>query len=320
MARSKKGAESKTEPLVIINPAAGSGAGHDLFRHREHELLDVIGEFELRFTSQRGDAETITAHALREGPRDIFVVGGDGTINEVVNGMFAGESPAHAAGSRLALLGGGTGSDLMRTLGLDSFDNTLEAIRDRRSIEVDVAKVVCQCRSSGSLVERLYVNIASFGLSSMANLEVSRFSAIGGSVAYAAATAWSLIGWSNPRVRITYSNAEGALRAYEGAVVMGAFANGRYFGSGMLIAPGAELADGLLNMVLVGDMRRRDIVRFARHLYDGSHIKHPDVVSAVATRVDVEGPANVMIEADGDVLGHLPASFELSPHTLSVVA
>ena len=317
----KRAKEPKASPpLVILNPVSGAGAGHDLFRHCEHALLDLVGEFELRFTDQPGDAERLTRVGLQGGPRDVIVVGGDGTINEVVNGCLLGVPEATITETRLILLGGGTGSDLMRSLGLSTVDDTLRALQEDRSRALDIGLVRCQSPDGDGELERFFINIASFGLSSLANQEVSRFSAMGGAIAYAAATAWSLVSWRSPQVRLTYTSPEGALRAYEGGVVVGAFANGRYFGSGMMVAPEASLDDGLLDLVLVGDMRRRDILRFARLLYDGSHVEHPDVMSARATHVKVEGPASTMIEADGEVLGYLPAAFEVSAHKLRVVA
>ncbi len=311
---------SAKPPLVIINPRAGSGAGHDRFRHVEHELLDHFGDLAVLFTDARGDAEDATRDALEQGTKDIIVVGGDGTINEVVNGWFQGEGEPLSEDARLILLGGGTGSDFVRSLGLGGEHGTLDALRAGRTRRVDVGSVRCQELEGRGVVTRRFVNIASFGLSSLANTEVEKFSAMGGTIAYAAATALSLLGWSNPLVRVTYSGPSEAPRAYEGPVVVGAFANGRYFGSGMMMAPDAQLDDGLMDLVLVGDLRRRDVVRFARHLYDGTHVEHPAVTVAQSPMVDVEGPYSVMIEADGDVCGRLPAQFTIQPKALQVVA
>ena len=307
-------------PLVIINPSAGSGVGHDRFRHIEHELLDHFGDLRVVFTDARGDAERETSKALQEGVKDILVVGGDGTINEVVNGWFSAEGTPYCDEARLVLVGGGTGSDLVRSLGLTGEASLMGALASGSSRLIDVGLVRCQDLDGQGVVSRHYVNIASFGLSSLANQEVSKFSAMGGTIAYAAATALSLVGWSNPHVRITYTRESGAPRVYEGRVVVGAFANGRYFGSGMTMAPDALLDDGLLDAVLVGDMRRRDVLRFARHLYDGSHIEHPAVMHAKSASIEVDGPFNVMIEADGDVCGRLPAKFSIARQAIRVVA
>ena len=315
----KRTPKKPLKPVVIINPVAGSGVGHDLFRHAEHDLLDVLGDMDVHFTNARGDAEALTAEALNEGPRDIIVVGGDGTLNEVVNGWFDDAGHQRAPEARLVPLAGGTGSDFVRSLGINSAADTCHALRTNSSRRIDVGCVVCKSIEGGDDVERRYVNIASFGLSSMANQEVSRFSAVGGRLAYAAATAMSLIGWSNPAIQLTYTTYDGRHLRYESPAVMGAFANGRFFGGGMKVAPDAQLDDGLIDVVMVGDLRRRDILRLARHLYDGSHIAHSSVTTMRAKTVEVIGPSSTLIETDGDAVGRLPASFTLQREAITVV-
>lgn len=315
----KRTAPKPLLPVVIINPVAGSGVGHDAFRHTEHELLDLLGEMEICFTEAPGDAEVLAAKALDEGARDIIVVGGDGTINEVVNGWFNANGLERAPGSRLVPLGGGTGSDFVRSIGLATASDTCTALRNDTSRRVDVGILTCKARHGGDTVERRYLNIASFGLSSMANEAVSRFSAMGGGLAYAAATVWSLVGWSNPGIELTYTTHDDRALRYEGPIVMGAFANGRFFGGGMMVAPEAEVDDGLLDVVLIGNLRRRDIVRLARHLYDGSHVVHSSVTTVRAKSVEVSGPESTLIEADGDVFGRLPATFTADHAAITVV-
>jgi len=315
----KRTATKPLLPVVIINPVAGSGVGHDAFRHAEHALLDIVGEMEVHFTEASGDAEAFAAKALDEGPRDIIVAGGDGTINEVVNGWFDAKGQERAAGSRLVLLGGGTGSDFVRSIGLATTSDTCAALKANTSRRVDVGVLTCRARQGGGTVQRRYLNVASFGLSSMANEAVSRFSAMGGGLAYAAATVWSLVGWSNPGITLTYTTHDDRALRYEGPLVMGAFANGRFFGGGMMVAPEAEVDDGLLDVVLIGNLRRRDVVRLARHLYDGSHVAHSSVTTVRAKSVEVSGPESTLIEADGDVFGCLPASFGTAHAAITVV-
>jgi diacylglycerol kinase (ATP) len=100
---------------------------------------------------------------------------------------------------------------------------------------------------------------------------------------------------------------------------MGAFANGRFFGGGMQVAPEALCDDGLIDVVLIGDLRRRDILRLARHLYDGSHVEHPSVTTVKAKSIDVTGPESTLFEADGEVFGRLPASISLQVGAITVV-
>jgi len=311
--RAKRGAA-----LAVINPVAGRGVGHDAFRRVEHALLDALGDLEVVFTEAPGDATRLTREALLAATRDVIVAGGDGTVNEVVNGWFDDDGAPLAADARLIVIPGGTGSDLARTLGLGTAEAAVAALVADQSREVDVGRVACQDLEARGTIERHFINIASLGLSGLVNRGVSRFSSMGGAAAYAAATAWSLVGWKNPSVRVTYQR-DGKQKTYEGRIVTAACANGRFFGGGMQIAPGADPCDGALDLTLVGDLRRRDIVLLGRMLYDGSHVHHASVTTGRVTSVEVDGPASVLLEVDGETIGRLPASFGVRPGAIRFV-
>lgn len=304
--------------LAVINPVAGRGTGHDAFRHVEHALLDVVGDLDVRFTEAAGDATDFTREALAEAPRVLIAVGGDGTVNEVINGWFDTDGTPLAPDARLVVLPGGTGSDLARTLGLDNAAAAVEALHRDQCRLIDVGVVTCRSLDGLTTETRRFVNIASLGLSGLVNRGVSRFSSMGGPVAYAAATALSLIGWKNPSIRVSYEK-DGDSKTYEGPIVTAAFANGRFFGGGMEIAPEADPFDGTLDLTLIGDLRRRDVVLLGRMLYDGSHVGHPSVTTGRATTVKVEGPDSVLLEVDGETFGRLPATFTIEPEAIRIV-
>ena len=304
-------------PLVIVNPVAGAGATHDAFRHLEHRLFDLVGAFDVAFTESPGDAKRLTTQALRRGVTEIIVAGGDGTLNEVVNGWFDRRGRPFRRAAHLTLLPGGTGGDFRQTLGIHTDDDALAAIASGEVATVDVGVVRYRAMDSEEDEERRFINIASIGLSSLVDQHVSRFSAVGGAAAYVLATAQSLFSWSNPRVAVEVSGANDSWR-HEGAIVAVAIANGRQFGGGLVIAPNADPFDGQLDLTVLGDMRRRDLLRLAPLVFEGGHTGHKSVHTARGHVVSITGDESVCLEVDGEPVGRLPLRAELTPGALRI--
>lgn len=304
--------------LAIVNPSAGDGSMLDAFRRAEHDLLDLVGELDVAFTSGPGHATELARAALGRGVRQLLVAGGDGTINEVVNGWLDEAGVVWGDEATLVLLAGGTGGDLRRSLGIPDMSASLDSLRSGRTRMLDVGRLAYTPNDGGQTVPRYFVNIASFGLSGLVDRHVTSFSAIGGRLAYAAATARSLFGWRNPRVRLTTEHDNGERFEADIPIVAVAVANGATFGGGMRIAPDAVLDDGHFHVTAVGDLRKRDMLGLAGSLYDGSHVDHPKVLVKTAQRVTADSDEAVYLDVDGEPLGRLPAQFELVPGVLRV--
>lgn len=293
---------------------------HDAFRQAEHALLDAVGHLDVAFTDHPSHATSLARAAVEAGDHELLVAaGGDGTVNEVVNGLLGGDVPDGAERPELAILAGGTGGDLRRTLGLDNMDAALAAIGSGRTRVIDVGRLTYRPVDGGDDVERLFVNIASFGLSGLVDRRVSRYAGLSGRFAYVAATAQSLWSWRNPTVRIVVDGGEGGGHfEAELPIVTVAVANGRYFGGGMCVAPDAEPDDGVFDVTLLGDLRRRDVLALSSALYNGDHVHHPKVVTRRGLTVTAEADTPVYLDVDGEAVGQLPARFEIVPRALAV--
>lgn len=305
---------SQPETIVIVNERAGAGAMADAFRRIERPLEEVVGDFDVAFTDHPGHAIELTREALDDGYRRVLVGGGDGTINEVVNGWFDVDGVPRAADARLGLIPGGTGGDLRKTLGVQSQDDALRVLAADRVRPVDVGRLTYRT-AHGTDAIRYFMNIASFGLSGETDRYVPSFKQLGGKLAYVGATLRALWTWRNPRVRLTVDDDLVA----DGPICTVAVANGRYFGGGMMVAPDAEVDDGALDVVVLGDLSRLDLVLQTRNIYDGSHLAHPRVTSRRGRRVSAEADSVVYMDVDGEALGQLPARFELLPAALPLV-
>ncbi len=290
----------------------------DAFRRAEHDLLDVLGELDVVFTTGPGHATELTRDARGRGVTRVLVAGGDGTVNEVVNGWLDGAGGGPGRGHTLALLAGGTGGDLRRSLGIPDMDASIAALRSGRTRQLDVGRLAFTPTDGGPLTQRYFVNIASFGLSGLVDRHVGAFSAVGGRLAYAAATARSLFGWRNPRVRLVTEYGPDERFEADIPIVAVAVANGSCFGGGMRIAPDAEPDDGRFSVTVIGDLRRRDMIALGGSLYDGTHVRHPKVLVKAASRVTAESDSDVFLDVDGEPLGQLPARFEVVAGVLRV--
>jgi len=311
------GGEAATpkKTLVVVNEHAGGGAMADVFRRLEHPLIAAIGPFDVAFTDGPGHAISIVRKALSEGYRRIVSGGGDGTLNECVNGCFAEDGAPLGDDVELALLSGGTGGDFRKTVGVRSSQDTLAALARGRTIPVDVGRVTYA--APGGQGTRYFINIASFGMSGLVDRNVPAFKQFGGRIAYFGATLKSMWGWKNPRVALTL---DGEALAPQHIITV-AVANGRYFGGGMHICPDARLDSGLFEVCVLGDFGRVELVMLSGAIYEGRHVYHPKVQVRRARVVEAmaQGSEDVFLDIDGEPLGALPARFEVLPAALRLV-
>jgi YegS/Rv2252/BmrU family lipid kinase len=312
-----------TLPLVIVNPASADGATRDAWPRFASDLRTHFGPFTVAFTEEIGHGRQLAAEAAKAGTKLIIACGGDGTISEVANGIIESNREAE-----LGVLPGGTGSDFRRTLGMPT--NTAaaaRALRDGRTRVIDAARVTF-VNDSDERETRFFVNVASFGMST----EVLTRTASGESkkwipgfaprklsskLSYAAATVQTTLASSPIEVHIQLDEEEErCIRVAEFCV-----ANARYYGGAMKIAPDAKLDDGWLDVVSIGDASSFRILSNAPRLYFGAHLRMDEVNHKLAKQI-VARPLKknevVRVELDGEVLGRLPATFQVMPLALRV--
>ncbi len=308
--------------VVIVNP---NSQGGELGR-RWPELADVIRRklpFEDVHTRGRGDATRLAAQALRGGAEVVAAVGGDGTINEVMNGFFeAGVAIAPTAA--LAILPFGTGGDFVRTTRIPKhFPRAVDVLATGRRHRIDVGRIDLTRRSTdgGGTVVRMFINIGSFGMSGVTDRYVNRSKKrLGGTLSFLAATTQALLAYDNQRVRLTFD--EKPADAIDLTINTVAIANGRYFGGGMFIAPDAEIDDGFFDVVAMGDLGLTDFLLRGRRVYAGTHLTMPKVSHRRATVVRAEPAAPnqiVELDVDGETPGILPATFRVVPRALDLI-
>jgi diacylglycerol kinase (ATP) len=243
------------------------------------------------------------AEAAREAQGSLLVViGGDGTVNEVVNG-------AAGRDAEIAVLPCGTGQDFGRTHGIPGrFDEAVRVALGGDTRTIDLGRVELEGGTS-----RFFANVGSAGMSgSVARRANSMTKAFGGRATFFYALTREFLAWQNTRVVVEL---DGGVRR-EGAMHDVIVANGRYHGGGMKLAPDARQDDGVFDVVLIGDITKPDFVTTAPKLYSGRYLSHPKVELLRSATVRIEAAEPLPLEVDGEPIGTTPARFEVVPAAL----
>jgi YegS/Rv2252/BmrU family lipid kinase len=280
-----------------------------------------LGAVDVSFTATPGHAMNLARDAAREGRDLVIAVGGDGTLHEVANGVLDAGTSEVAVG----YVGQGTGGDFRRTLGIDHrLDAYVEAIASGRERRVDVGRVRFRDASGGEQV-RFFVNILSAGMGGLVDRYVADSSrALGGTAAYFLASVRALANCRRGRLRCEVS-LEGEPQRREVESFMIAICNGRYFGSGMHVAPMAKPDDGRFEVVSMDAPSKLAFTAYSRRIYEGAHLSAPGVQHFACDRIaiDLENEAArsvFLLDVDGEPLGRLPLEVELVPRALKLRA
>jgi diacylglycerol kinase (ATP) len=291
--------------LAVVNPAAGGGRSarlaHEAVRDLRSRGLDVVVEE----TRAAGDATRIVRDAYQRGLRHFIGVGGDGTGYEIVNGLF----PAALDGERpsLGFLPLGTGNSFLRDFTAEGALYSKQAIVDGKKRPCDVVRLRCK---EGDV---FYINILSLGfVADVCTVANKRFKSLG-EAGYGLGVVLTVAGLSCKPLRMRFDG-----RALDEPLAFVSMSNSRFTGGKMMMAPGADCADGLVDVVAVGKLGRRSLLATFPKIFDGSHVQHPAVSTYRTSSIefDLPGPVDAMI--DGEVIALWPERLDVLHHVLDV--
>lgn len=302
---------------VIVNPASGNGRGERRWRKVERELVDFGFTARVAFTTGPVDATRIAEEFARQGARYILAVGGDGTVNEVVNGLLD-ENACPRSDARLAVVPCGTGSDLSRSAGVQRPATVLRAIELDSHTTVDVGRLTFRTQDENKPTVRYFANVADVGLGAqVARRSNASTKALGGTASYLVAAVRTVFEVEPAHASVTVDDE----LVFDGKALMIIFANGRYFAGGMNIAPDSSLRDGLVDIfVLEAVGRRKLLTELLPRVYLGKHVGRPGVHHLQGQCVSVETATPMLIEMDGEPIGVSPLSVEVVPRALKLIA
>jgi diacylglycerol kinase (ATP) len=304
------------KPLLVVNPQAGGGRAGRTLREVRAVIERSLGPIEVAGTERPGHAIDLAREGAQQGREMVIAAGGDGTLHEVANGVLD-------AGGRAAMgyVGLGTGGDFRRTLGIEHrLDRYVEAIAQGKVRALDAGRVRYTAHD-GEVRFRWFLNILSVGMGGLVDQNVAETSkAFGGKAAYLWASVRALAACERGRLRCETSLGDARDTRTIDAYVL-AVCNGRYFGSGMHIAPMAEPDDGRFDVVSMDAPSKLGFALASARIHQGEHLASDGVRHFACDRISIdlenESARGVfLLDVDGEPLGGLPIEAEIVPHAL----
>jgi YegS/Rv2252/BmrU family lipid kinase len=299
---------------VIVNPNAGNGKGKKDWDRISSLLNEEELPYTVRFTEKKGHAIEFTIESINAGFRKIITVGGDGTLNEVVNGVFS-NSLCPTKDITLAMIPVGTGNDWGRMFGIPlDYRKAIKIIRENKHMVQDVGQVSFYDGTEEK--KRYFINIAGLGFESVVvrRTNIQKDKGRGGKAIYFYNLLMSLLSYKNTKAELIVDG-----RKITSDVFSINVGNGKYCGGGMRQTPDALPDDGILDVTVINGMGKFEIVRNLKILYDGTILSHPKIDGYKCKNLKVSSDIILYVEADGESLGHTPAEFSIIPSGINII-
>src|SRR6202795_4356381 len=299
----------REKAVFLVNPASDNGATGRRWPELAHraEQLGLAGE--TLFSERPGHLIALAERVARDGASLVVAVGGDGTLNEAVNGLVRAGST-----TELATIPLGTGMDFVRTYKIPTrFDDAVRTALEGTTRTIDVGRVSYR-EWDGTDGERYVANVGSVGMSAAVAQRANGMSkALGGKATFFYALTRVFFEWENTDVTVRFDGEERHGKMHDVIV-----ANGVWHGGGMMLAPDARPDDGAFDVIMIGDVGKVDFLTTAPKLYKGKHVGHPKIEVVRTARVEVDAAERLPIELEGEQVGTTPATFEVVPGALRV--
>jgi len=300
--------------IVIVNPNAGSRKGKKDWDIISKLLLSYSIDFAAVFTERKRHAIEITGKIISEGYRRIIVVGGDGTMNEVVNGIFI-QKLCPSRDITIAMITVGTGNDWGRMFGIpQDYEGAIKLIIDGRICLQDAGAVTYFHGTEKG--KRYFLNIAGLGFDALVVKRTNRAKDRGRS-------SKTIYYWTLLRSLFSYRHTATDVvidgKRIENNTFSISLGIGRYSGGGMMQTPNALPDDGLFDITIIKNMRKGEMIRSLKMLYDGSILNHRKIEAYTGKNIKIDSDPLIHVEADGESLGHSPIEFDIIPESINVI-
>lgn len=307
--------DPSAEWLVIVNPEAG-------MRKSRAKLLTLISKIRsagfnttVKFTQRKNHATELTVKHIELGFRNFIIAGGDGTVNEVVNGIFL-QNKIPSSKICIGLLPLGSGNDLCKMYNIpENFDNAVEVLKKGIISCQDVGRVSYYNKNKRK--SKFFVNIAGLGFDAFVTQRTNKWKEkfLKGKLVYMLALVSSLAGYRSKKVKIL-SSGKLLLNSKVFSIAVGI---GKYNGGGMMQAPDAIADDGYFDVTVIKRMSKTEVIQNVKNLYDGSFVTNPKVELFRLESLNIESEHRLLLEVDGESLGFAPVSFEIFQKSLNII-
>ena len=299
----------------IVNPNAAMGSTRREWPRIKALATERLGPFQALLTTGAGDATRLTRLALLEGAELVVCVGGDGTLNEVINGFMGEDAPIRPE-AMLGFIPRGTGCDFIKSVSIPrELNKALDVIMGSHARSIDLGRLKYRDHH-GHPSYRYFHNVTSFGLGGEVDERVNRTTKLfGGFISFICATLISILIYDKKRIHLKVDNGFDRTVMTWNVVV----ANGQYHGGGMWIAPGAIVDDGMFHVTVVGDLTVPEVFLNLPNLYNGKIYQVEKVTTLVGKRVEAHSDQRVLLDVDGEQPGQLPVLIDIVPGALPLI-
>lgn len=306
---------NKTNWIAIVNLAAGGGRTKKDWPAIAQILQREGIQYEPYFTDRRLHASIIARNKINEGYSKIIVVGGDGTMNEVINGVFA-QNRIHTTEVMLGMISVGTGNDWAKTFNIPAdYEGAVQTIKKQLTFIQDAGLV--HYRKNDKAWKRYFINIAGMGFGARVVERSNRMKEKGksGPFLYFYNIFYSLMQYRSKKAVIEIDGT-----SYNRKIFSLNVGIGKYNGGGMIQVPHAIADDGLYSITLIKKIGKLNVIANIKKLYNGTITQHSKVETYMAKTIQINGSSLLKVETDGESLGHGPVSFEIIPRSVRVIS
>ncbi|MDZ7737652.1 MAG: diacylglycerol kinase family protein [Bacteroidales bacterium] len=299
---------------VIVNPNAGKKRGIKDWDLISGLLQKYDISFTFDFTQAKHHAIQLASKAIGSGHRKILVVGGDGTMNEVVNGAFS-QTEVSTIDITLGMITVGTGNDWGRMFNIPrDYESAIQLIKTENTFLQDAGIITFY--SGTDMDKRYFINIAGLGFDALVTKRSNRYKERG-------LSSKTIYLWTLMRSLISYRHTNTSIEIDGKKIQNDTFTIslgiGKYSGGGMMQTPGAIADDGLFELTLIKRMRKGEVIRSLKRLYNGTILDHPKVEGYTGKKIKIDSDPLIHVEADGESLGHSPIVFDILPRSIQVI-
>ncbi|MHC1706132.1 MAG: diacylglycerol kinase family protein [Bacteroidales bacterium] len=307
-------ADNVSEWLVLINPQSGNNRGLQDWGKISSLLQEYHVDYHHRFTDYALHGVKLVQELVQDGFRKVIIAGGDGFLNEVINGLFTHQEiiPGDIT---IGMIPVGTGNDWFRSLNIAmNYESAIQAIKKEKTCMHDIGKVYYQFH--GEECSSYFINICGLGFDAAVNRKVNsdRGPHNSGTLKYQYHLFTTLVSYEPTRIRTYIDN-----QAFEEDVFSMAVGIAQYNGGGMRQLPNAKVDDGLFDITVIKKISKLKVIRNVKHLYDGSFINMPEILTFTGKEISIDSEPMTWLEADGESLGHTPFRFKMIPNAIRVI-
>ena len=297
--------------LLFLNPVAGKGKGKDIFKRERANLGQRLKHLDVKISTHSGHSFEIGKNAVTEDYKLILSIGGDGTFFEIVNGVYASGIPV--SDIEFGIIPAGTGNSFYKDLDKISQDQLVERVLKKESRKVDLIKF--NYFKGNKRVNKYFINMMGVGLIADITKLTNEKMKFLGTIGYSLAVVLIMFRRIKNRIYVKIDNKE--YEFINGALII---SNSRYAGGNMKVAPMAEIDDGKVDVIVFNEVNRRETIDIFINVFRGAHIDHKKVKVFKGSNIEIESDPQLLLMADGEVLGETPLKLTVLPIELKIKA